>query len=88
MKPRTACLQIFFPNTQPCPLGWVKRSNFFISEHVAYQMKGMKPKTIPVLSGHSKIDNTKVSKTDGSLMQDESIAECSLGAFYDTFDLH
>ena len=31
---------------------------------------------------------TKVSKTDGSLMQVESIAECSLGAFCNTFDLH
>ena len=31
-----------------------------------------------VLSGHSKIDKTKVLKTNGSLMQVESIAECSL----------
>ena len=30
----------------------------------------------PVLSGHSKIDKTKVLKTDGSLMQVESVAEC------------
>ena len=30
----------------------------------------------PVLSGHSKIDNTKVLKTNGSLMKGESIAEC------------
>ena len=36
----------------------------------------------PVLSGHSKIDKTKVLKTDGSLVQVESIAECS------SFDLH
>ena len=42
----------------------------------------------PVLSGHSKIDKTKVSKTDGSLMQVKSIAECSLGAFCNIFDLH
>ena len=42
----------------------------------------------PVLSGHSKIDKTKVLKTDGSLMHVESIAECSLGAFCNTFDLH
>ena len=42
----------------------------------------------PVLSGHSKIDKTKVLKTDGSLMQFERIAECSLGAFCNTFDLH
>ena len=33
----------------------------------------------PVLSGHSKIDKTKVFKTNGSLMKVESNAECSLG---------
>ena len=32
----------------------------------------------PVLSGHSKIDKTKVLKINGSLMKVESIAECSL----------
>ena len=42
----------------------------------------------PVLSAHSKVDQTKVLKTNGSLMEVESIAECSLGAFYNTFDLH
>ena len=42
----------------------------------------------PVLSVHSKIDNTKVLKTGGSLVQIESIAECSTGAFCSTFDLH
>ena len=31
---------------------------------------------------------SQVLKTDGSLMQVESIAECSLGAFFNTFDLH
>ena len=42
----------------------------------------------PVLSGHSKIDKTKVLKTNGSIMKVESIAKCSLGAFCNTFDLH
>ena len=42
----------------------------------------------PVLSSHSKIDKTKVLKTNGSLMKVKSIAECSLGAFCNTFDLH
>ena len=42
----------------------------------------------PVLNGHSKIDKTEVSKTNGSLMKVESISECSLGAFCNTFDLH
>ena len=41
-----------------------------------------------VLSGHSKIDKTKVLKTNGSLMKVKSIAECSIGAFFNTFDLH
>ena len=31
----------------------------------------------PALSGHLKIDKTKVLKTNGSLMKVESIAECS-----------
>ena len=42
----------------------------------------------PVLSGHSKTDKTKVLKSNGSLMKVESIPECSLGAFCNTFDLH
>ena len=42
----------------------------------------------PVLSGNSKIDKTKVFKTNGSFMKVESIAECSLGAFCNTSDLH
>ena len=41
-----------------------------------------------VLSAHSKKDKTKVLKTNGSLIKIESIAECSLGAFCNTFDLH
>ena len=31
----------------------------------------------PVLSGHSKIDKTKILMMNGSLMKVESIAECS-----------
>ena len=42
----------------------------------------------PVWSGHSKIDKTKVLKTNGSLMKAKRIAECSDGAFCNTFDLH
>ena len=41
----------------------------------------------PVLSGNSKIDKTNVLKTNGSLIKVESIAECYLGAFCNTFDL-
>ena len=42
----------------------------------------------PVLSGHSQIGKIKVLKTNGSLMKVESIAECSLGAFCNNFDVH
>ena len=42
----------------------------------------------PVLSGHSKLVKTKALKTNGILMKAKSIAECSLGAFCNTFDLH
>ena len=35
----------------------------------------------PVLSVHSKIDKTKVLKTNGSLMKVKSIAKCSFRAF-------
>ena len=45
-------------------------------------------KVKPVLSGHSKMDKTKGLDTNGSLMKVECIAECSLGAFCNTFDLH
>ena len=41
-----------------------------------------------VFRGNSTIDNTKVFKTTGSLMKVEIIAECSLEAFCNTFDLH
>ena len=39
----------------------------------------------PVLRGHSKIDKTKVLKTDCSLMQVKSIAECSKGSILQYF---
>ena len=42
----------------------------------------------PVLSSHTKIDKTKVLKTNGRLMKVKRIAECSLGAFCNSFDLH
>ena len=42
----------------------------------------------PVFSGHSKIDKTKVLMENGNLLKVESIAECPLGSFCNTFDLH
>ena len=40
-------------------------------------MEGLHCTVKPVLSGHSKIDKTKVLKTNGSLMKVKSIAERS-----------
>ena len=42
----------------------------------------------PGLSGHLKKEKIKALKINGSLMKVERIAECSLGAFCNTFDLH
>ena len=42
----------------------------------------------PVLRGHSKIDKRNILMTNGSLIKVESIAECSLRAFCNIFDLH
>ena len=42
----------------------------------------------PVLSNRTKEDQKQISKTDASLMQVNSITECSRGAFCSTFDLH
>ena len=39
----------------------------------------------PVLSGHAKIDKTKVLMTNGSLMKVENIAECSLWSILQCF---
>ena len=40
------------------------------------------------LKGHSKIDTTNISMTNGSLMKVKSIAECSKGSILQYFDLH
>ena len=37
----------------------------------------------PALSGHSKIDKTKVLMTNGSLMKAESIEECRLSSAHE-----
>ena len=44
---------------------------------LAKRNDSIKPTVKPVLSGHSKIDKTKVLMTNGSLMKVKSIAECS-----------
>ena len=52
-------------------------------------MVKLEPLTIlkHVLSVRSKLDKTRMLMTNVSLMKVESIAECSLGAFCNTFDL-
>ena len=42
-------------------------------------------KVKPILSGHLKIDKTKVLMENGSLMQVKSIAECSKGSILQYF---
>ena len=46
-------------------------------------------KVKPVLSSHSKVDKTKVLKTNGSLIKvEKKLQNAPLGAFYNTFDLY
>ena len=67
----------------------VHRRCFFVYPFLLYMLHVCLCYTVqPVLSGHSKMDKIKVLKTNGSLMKVISIAECSLGAFCNTFNLH
>ena len=61
---------------------------FLKNRNISSKIKRSKVTDYTVLSDHSKIDKTKVFKTNGSLMKIESIAKCSLGAFCNTFDPH
>ena len=60
-------------------VGWSTDCNCKISRLYAVNLR----KTV-----HSKIDKTKILMTNGSLVKVESIAECFLEAFCNTFDLH
>ena len=46
--------------------------------YARYKIRCLGSTVKPVLSGHSKIDKTKVLKANGSLIEVESIAECSI----------
>ena len=48
-----------------------------VSETWCYNLWYYQNTVKPVLSGHSKIDQTEILMTMGSLMKVESIAECS-----------
>ena len=61
---------------------------FLKNKNIIFKIRRPKVTDYAALSGHSKIDKTKVLKTNGSLMKVESIAECSKRAFCNTFDLH
>ena len=63
-------------------------SPVYSSTFQACENPAVKPVRVSVLSGHSKIDKTKVLKTNDSVMKGGSIAECSLGALCNSFDLH
>ena len=62
-------------------------SSFFIAFDNTLERKWIST-VKPVLCNHSKLDKTKVFKTNVSLMKVEGMAECSLRAFCNTFDLH
>ena len=55
-------------------------------KHVRLELKRNEVK--PILSGHSKVDKTKVLKSWGILMQLKSTEECSTRAFCHIFVLH
>ena len=65
-------------NFQICSPGLAKNSIPCFDYNTSGTMLSWE-KVKPVLSGHLKINKTKVLKTDDSLMQVVSIAECSLG---------
>ena len=74
---------------QPCP-------NLLQVRIGSSQIIALKNNQIIVLKKHCKtclkrplqIDKTNALKTDGSLMQVDSIADCSIGAFCNMFDLY
>ena len=74
-----------FCNTFDLHLAIIGLENQFLTRRATSHLVGTLK---PVLSSHSKIGKTKVFKINGSLMKAESIVECSLGAFCNTFDLH
>ena len=62
--------------------------SLFFNIHFLLEVEKPSITVKPVLSGYSKIDKNKVLKPCGSLMQFKTIAECSMGAFCNTFDLY
>ena len=55
--------------------------------HIAWIHQTYNNTVKPVLSGHLKIDKTKVLMDYGSLMK-EVLQNAPIGAFCNTFDLH
>ena len=59
-----------------------RRIHFSRCFKVFIKQKSGKTTVKLVLSSHSKIDKTKLLKTNGSLMKVESIAECSILQYF------
>ena len=78
-------LSYFFLNIS---LNVSKKTTKTIEHSVSYMIHILLTTVKLVLSGHSNIGKTKALKTGGSLMQVKSIADCSLEAFCNTFDVH
>ena len=57
-----------------------------VSYHYSHDLQGCLSYSKTCLQQQLKKTKKKVLTKDGSLMKAESIAECSLGAFYNTFD--
>ena len=61
-------------------------SSYFLSFYFSFSYRFLFASTVKlVLSGHSKIEETKVLKPCGSLIQLKSIAECSKGSILQYF---
>ena len=66
---------------ETCPFGNLALNATALQKVFLYTVKPVKKRPL-------KNRQSKGLKVNGSLMKVESIAECSLGAFGNTFDLH
>ena len=76
----------FSPKTVPYSYN---RTKFYKNSDIPLNYYSSKYNAVkPGQNGHSKIYKTKVVKTNGRKMKVERIAQCSLGTFCNSFDLH
>ena len=97
MRQKSRCCACFFPSLHALKEGHRQRfrplaqlGSFARMLKGSHCVKAIRTTVNPVLSDLAKNDKTMILQTDGTcrLMQVESIAECSLGAFCNNFDLH